>query len=100
MLLYSLIALLAFVPALFSGQRPGPVRWILANPVAVWIGLVSYGIYLWHEAWVVKFLDWTSTPANVAALLAFTIAVTVAVAALSRYLIERPVRNRGDRTWP
>ena len=32
---------------------------MLANPVAVWLGLVSYGVYIWHKAFQYKYLEWT-----------------------------------------
>ena len=56
----------------------------------VWLGTLSYGIYLWHFP-VVVFLDSGRTGLNGAALFGARAATTVAVAAASFYLVERPV---------
>jgi peptidoglycan/LPS O-acetylase OafA/YrhL len=56
----------------------------------VWLGTISYGIYLWHFP-VVIFLDSQRSGLGGPALFALRTAVTVAVAAASFYLIERPV---------
>ncbi len=63
-----------------------------------WIGVRSYGIYLWHYPVIVL-----STPANTGENLtraAFQLAATVALAALSWRLIEEPVRHGAiGRLW-
>jgi peptidoglycan/LPS O-acetylase OafA/YrhL len=56
----------------------------------VWLGSISYGIYLWHFP-VVVFLDSARTGLGGPALFALRTSVTVAVAAASFYLVERPV---------
>ena len=62
----------------------------------VWLGTISYGIYLWHFP-VVIFLDSQRTGLGGPALFALRTTVTVVVAAVSFYLIERPVIER--RFW-
>ncbi|HEY3810626.1 MAG TPA: acyltransferase [Acidimicrobiales bacterium] len=57
--LYGLFALFLVLPAVFGPQDRGLLRGLLrAQPVAL-IGLVSYGVYLWHEAALMLFLRWT-----------------------------------------
>ncbi len=67
---------------------------ILARGLSVapllWLGTISYGIYLWHFP-VAVFLDAGRTGLHGAVLLAARTAVTVVVAAASFYLVERPV---------
>jgi peptidoglycan/LPS O-acetylase OafA/YrhL len=74
---------------------PRPPRALLWRPLA-WLGVISYGIYLWHATLippVIHHLPFASfTTVTVA-----TVAVTVAAAALSYYLLERRVLDWGER---
>ena len=56
-------------------------RW-LETPVLVWLGKISYGLYLWHYVFV-------RSDIPTGAALVFT----VATAAASWYLVEEPVRR-------
>ena len=56
----------------------------------MWIGTVSYGAYLWHYP-VFIYLDSARTGRSGFALLVVRFAVTFALAAVSFYLVERPV---------
>jgi hypothetical protein len=56
----------------------------------VWIGTVSYGAYLWHFPIYVYF-DTARTGLSGLGLLAVRFAATLALAAASYYLVERPV---------
>ena len=77
-------------------SSPGWVGRILGSRPLVWIGLISYGIYLWHWPFMVWF-----TPERIhlrGATLQFAIVVaTLSVSAASFYLIERPIRLLGRR---
>src|SRR6202044_4047025 len=56
----------------------------------VWMGTVSYGAYLWHYPVFIE-LDSARTGLTSVGLLAVRVAATFTLAALSYYLIERPV---------
>jgi peptidoglycan/LPS O-acetylase OafA/YrhL len=62
--------------------------------VVVWLGLVSYGLYLWNESLLDRFMEWTDRTAfntSFATTFVAVAAMTAGVAALSYYLLERPV---------
>ena len=70
--------------------RSLPAR-LLSLRAVVWVGVISYGLYLWH--WPV--LLWIGAPEGISlGAAALIVAVTFAVAALSFYLVERPVREQ------
>ena len=79
----------AIIAAVVSVPR-GPLARLLTWAPLVWIGTLSYGIYLWHFP-VAVYLDAGRTGLHGAALLAVRTLVTVAVATASFYLVERPV---------
>lgn len=88
------------LPAVFGDQRTGAVRWLLAcRPMAL-IGLVSYGIYLWHQLVVRQLQAWTSWKVLHAPflwLLVTAVVVTIAVSTVTYLLIERPGIAVGHR---
>jgi peptidoglycan/LPS O-acetylase OafA/YrhL len=85
----------AVIAAVVTVQR-GPVDRFLSVAPLVWLGTLSYGIYLWHYP-VAVYLDAARTGLHGVALLTLRSVVTVAVAAASFYLVERPVIER--RFW-
>jgi peptidoglycan/LPS O-acetylase OafA/YrhL len=100
------IAALILVPAIFGLERAGAPRRFLSAPAVAWIGLISYGIYLYHlpvdQVTHGSHLGIGPPPEGVADVL--TPLVTIAVAAASYYVIERPFlrwkpglrRSRGE----
>lgn len=72
-------------------QPIGPVRSVLTWRPLVWLGLISYGAYLFH--WPV-FL-WVDDRTGLAEwpLFALRIAVTILLATASYFLLEAPVRR-------
>jgi peptidoglycan/LPS O-acetylase OafA/YrhL len=87
----------------FGPQDRGLIRRLLRSRPAVAIGVISYGIYLWHETWMLKVLDWLRRPLFTTSFLKLTLAVTglsVASAAISYVLIEQPFQRLGRRRRP
>lgn len=77
-----------------SGDRT-PVARLLARPVAVHLGRISYGTYLWHWPVILVLGAVLDVPPVVLAALAAGLAT--GLAALSYDVLEMPVRRR---EWP
>ena len=73
-------------------DQDGAVARVLACPPMVWLGTISYGVYLWH--WPIFMVlngertGWSGMP-----LFAVRCIATVTVAAGSWWLIEQPIRR-------
>jgi peptidoglycan/LPS O-acetylase OafA/YrhL len=97
-LLFGLFAALLVTPLVFGdpSARRSPAG-VLATPVAVWFGTVSYGIFLWHLpliGWTISRFD--NAPVIVLGLV--SLGLTTACAATSWYLLERPLMKLTART--
>lgn len=92
--LYGLFGLAVVAPAVFGPQDEGLIRAVLRSWPAGALGVVSYGVYLWHEVWISQYLRWTHSQLFHLALPGFLLAVvalSVTSATLSYVLVERPV---------
>ena len=69
---------------------------ILANRPMVWLGLISYPLYLWHWP-IFAFLTITELQLS-ATQKGIGIGLTLLLATLTYYLLEKPVRHRKGRT--
>ncbi|MEY5145483.1 MAG: hypothetical protein RL745_852, partial [Actinomycetota bacterium] len=74
------------------------LTWLLSNPVAVWVGAISYSLYLWH--WPVQVLLESGDVGLEGNQLAAARAVaSLLLATASYYLVEQPLRRpRADAT--
>ena len=90
--------LVAVVIASVTAETPGPVGRLLSLRPVRWIGLISYGLYLWHWPVYVA-LSGGRTGLDGPALLAVRLACTVAIATASYYLVELPIRRGALRGW-
>lgn len=74
------------------GPKAAANRWVFSNPAAVWIGLISYPLYIWHWpllsfAYIIR-LGRTPTPLMAAAL----VAVAILLAWGTYRFVELPMR--------
>ena len=80
------------VLAAAAHPRPGFIARVMSNRLLVGLGIISYGLYLWH--WPIYFvldadrLDLTGWP-----LFGVRFAVTIVVALASYALVEHPIRR-------
>ena len=84
------LALIPMVACCVHGTQFGPLRRVLENQPMVWIGKVSYSIYLWHFG-IVRAVRSLFPHLSVIEQVAIGLPVIFLVASLSYYLIERPV---------
>jgi peptidoglycan/LPS O-acetylase OafA/YrhL len=102
--LYAVVAVGLVIPGIFGDPARGTVRRILAWRPLVWMGVVSYGVYLWHPLVLRMLKQWgivsdVSTALRVSTFLgAIILAVpcTLVIAWLSWNLVERPALRLKD----
>lgn len=97
--LYGLTAFWFLIPGVFGDQDRGLIRRALRNRTVQWLGLTSYGLYLWHEMWIHQFQTWTgvrSFDGHTIEMLAFVVTLTVASASVSWVVMERPALRLKD----
>ncbi|HYH58115.1 MAG TPA: acyltransferase [Thermoleophilaceae bacterium] len=93
-LLYGLLAVALVLPAVFGTAGQGVVRRILGHPVAAWLGLVSYGIFLYHLPVVGELAggavgEWAGRY-GFPVVLGLAAPIAIALGAASYYAVERP----------
>lgn len=79
-----------------GAMQPGVLSSALSFTPLVWIGRISYGLYLWHwpiDVWVVP----SRVSVDDTALNVLRLGLTFIAAIASYHLVERPIRERSFR---
>jgi peptidoglycan/LPS O-acetylase OafA/YrhL len=90
------VGIFMLVPAVIGDAARGGVRRFLAVPTLAWLGLISYGIYLWQRP-MIQFVDDSGVIGAPSWLdpnvlwLVIVLPLTIIAAAISYYVVERPV---------
>ena len=95
------VALLLLLPVVFRGSRTSVVSRILDWPPLVYCGVVSYGIYLWHQTFIEQATKAQLEPAfhaSMALLLTYAIPMAIIAASISWFVVERPIVRWASRT--
>jgi peptidoglycan/LPS O-acetylase OafA/YrhL len=103
--LYGLSALFILLPAVLALEQRGPIQEVLRLRFLAWIGLVSYAVYLYHTIVIDRLrsaFDNLGGAQLYVAVAASSLVVTLACAAASYYMLERPLMRwgRAHRLWP
>lgn len=98
--LEGLVAFFMLVPAVFGPQDHSLLRKFLRCWPMASLGLISYGIYLWHLNMINLFMDWAGfIPQHVPfwQLVLPVLALSIAWGTISYFVVERPVLRYKDR---
>lgn len=103
---------LFFLPAIFGNPNRGLPARILGHPALMWVGLISYGLLLWHGTVAVMLGSLFGSGEGYWTVLIAELVVAVPMAVLSYYFVERPLmkfkyrsprkifRDKGRRDQP
>ncbi len=95
---WALVVVLGAFAVLAAGPNVWVNRVVLGNRFMVFIGLISYPLYLWHWPLLTfaRILD-PATPSLESRLFALLLSVLLAI--LTYSLVEKPVRSRRGASW-
>ena len=90
---WALLPTLGAACLIYAGERAWPNRRVLSHRWLVWVGLISYPLYLWHWP-LLSFARIMQSETPSVALRMTLLAASVLLAWLTYKLLERPVRAR------
>ena len=102
--LFVVVSALFMLPAVFGDAAGGAIRTMLSLKWLAWLGLISYGVFLYHGPFVLWLAEQEADqwiPGSGYLSMTFVAcAMSIVAAALSYYLVERPAlrfKDRGSR---
>jgi peptidoglycan/LPS O-acetylase OafA/YrhL len=103
--IYLVIAVTLLLPGFLGGAQAQHSMWgrVLAHPLVVYVGVVSYGFFLWHMAVLTVLaheLGWGMHWGTFLVLWAGTAIIAMALATVSWRALEHPVQKLTHRWRP
>jgi peptidoglycan/LPS O-acetylase OafA/YrhL len=99
-LLAGTIGVLIVCPAVLHDHAGGLIRQALSSRPLRALGLISYGIFLWHVPWIFQVAKWTGGHAYLAdfwPVLLWTVVLTLLSSWVTYVLLERPLLTSPPR---
>ena len=91
--IWALIPVLGAVLIIASGSKAWLNRFFLMNPIAVWFGLISYPLYLWHWP-ILSYLQILSGEMPAVELRIFGVLLSVFLSWATYFFLERNFRAK------
>ena len=94
---WALVPVLGTVLIIAAGPTAWINRTILSNKIAVWFGLISFPLYLWHWPLLsfARILEGELPSKNIRIAM---VLISIVLAWFTYKLVERPIRSRGHYT--
>ena len=80
---------------IFAGPQAWFNRFVLSNRVLVWVGLISFPLYLWHWP-ILSFMRIIESGTPSAHLRNLAVLASIVLAWMTYYFVEKPIRS-GER---
>ena len=101
--LYSIASVLLVAP--FCVESQSRLVKAMSFRLFTWLGTISYGIYLWHMAFLDgnfadKYMPYTENDGQVLLRFLVVLPASIAIASLSYYVLERPIMRTVNRRFP
>lgn len=97
-LLNGVAAFFFLVPGVLGRREHSLINRGLSSLVPMFLGTISYGLYLWHKIWLDYLKEGRPPSARYGfwTMLALVVAMSIVSASLSYYLLERPIMRFRD----
>lgn len=97
---FGLTAMFLLIPMVYGDQARGGIRKVLSTRTVTWLGVISYGIYLWHIVVVNEIKELAREgrfPVQLGFWFLVTVVLALALAAASHRLVEQPAIRLSHR---
>ena len=94
---WALLPILGSFLLIFAGPTAWFNRFVLSNRVLVWVGLISFPLYLWHWP-ILSFMRIVESEAPAPYFRNLAILASVLLAWLTYYFVEKPIRSGNKST--
>jgi peptidoglycan/LPS O-acetylase OafA/YrhL len=91
---WALFPVLGSFLLIFAGPTAWFNRFVLSNRVLVWVGLISFPLYLWHWP-ILSFMRVIESEAPAPFFRNLAVLASVVLAWMTYYFIEKPIRANG-----